>query len=1049
VYFRLLGPIEVHDRGSVHRVGSLKEQCVLAALLIEAGRTVSAQALADRLWDEPPLSARETLQAYVSRLRKMLKAVDVGTAAIKGGSAGYRIDAEPEQIDLRRFEHLVVKARGLAASDPVGAVRIAREAEALWGGEPLAGLTSEWALAVRSALLERRHSVVLLRIELELRTGTDVDRLVGELTELTTGGPVDQAAVALLMTALCYAGRQDEALAVFQRTAERLAGSRLRVRPRAQLIQLRAAILNGEIVPPGSDPGYGSGRGSAVPAAAGAQAVAVVRDTLGPDPKRFLGRDREIDDLLAVIRQEQRPNDHVVLVSVDGMPGVGKSAFALRLAHRLRPHCPGGSLQLNLRSHHPCGSALGPHEALIELLEAIGTPAGEIGRADTTDALATLWRRRSGRRQLLLVLDDVADATQVAALVPSAPGSVVLTTSRRRLSGLADAHHRTLRLFGRDESRALMRNITGLDAVDDDEQLGRVVDRCGGLPLALSVAAANLLARPSWGLKDLADRLTRSGTLPVGDPLTEPIRAAFAMSYDELDPALQTLLRRISAHPGHEFDLPAACALADEDSSVTDVLLDILVEYRLVEEPARHCYRIHDLLREYALHLGSTSHETHSALGRLLEYYTAAVQLACRKLYAHPRVLEPSVLPTRALPEIEAAPATEAWLARELPNIVTMARYALDHAVSPYFFLLPHLLMEHFDRHGHWQQAVELLTRAVVGTPTDSVAAAQLEVDLAAAYVRTGQTSEAMNAAERSLAMWKARRDLRGQADALYEVGRVGLHIRRMDKAVRALTEAAELFDRLGLDRGRAAATNYLGIVLFQIGQPDDASAHLISAVAVARSVGDRVVECDALTNLGNVCSATNRPNEALDHFRQAEEIAEQLADPYNLAALANNRGALLLKADDPEGALPSFQRAADQFHALGDTGNEIGALVNLADCHVRCSEHERAEALLGRALYLVEQVGDPLRRTQVQLAAGGLHLSLGRVDPALAAYHDALIHARDAAAAFEQAQAHRALDQVLRAAGDPAAARSHRRQARELYRRLNHPDAAIVASDD
>jgi DNA-binding SARP family transcriptional activator len=250
VYFRILGPVDLWVGECSHPVGPWKEQSILAVLLLEAGRVVSAQTLAERVWDERmPGRARETLQVYVSRLRGRLRLAGGKSGVITSSPAGgYRLNVEPDQVDVRRFSQLISSARAAsAARDPRRARELLVGAEELWRGDPLEGLTGQWAESTRQALLERRRGALVARLGLDLQLEADRGDAISELTELVQAGRIDQSAIEMLMGALAGSGREDEALAVYRSARVRLR-EELGVDPRPELKALHQRILRGEPV---------------------------------------------------------------------------------------------------------------------------------------------------------------------------------------------------------------------------------------------------------------------------------------------------------------------------------------------------------------------------------------------------------------------------------------------------------------------------------------------------------------------------------------------------------------------------------------------------------------------------------------------------------------------------------------------------------------------------------------------------------------------------------------------------------------------------------
>lgn len=1044
MYFRVLGPIELWNEDRQFPAGTLKEQQVLAVLLLEAGRAVSAHTLADRVWDDrPPQKARETLQVYVSRLRGHLKAAGDHVGLIgNSGPGGYRLDAAIEQVDFRHFERLIVRARAAASKpDPELARTLLRQAEKLWRGDALGGLSGVWVEATRQALAERRRSATLTRIELDLRLGGHRDDLISELIALSAEQRVDQTAVGLLMRALSDVGRQDEALATYRSTRDRLRDE-LGVDPRVELQALHQRILRGE-------PRLGLGTSlqptPAVPAP----------DTIDRDPPHLVGRDAELSELLAAIERDLRTVSSVAIYALDGMPGVGKTALAVRAARRLRAHCSDGALQLNLRAHDLHQPPLSAREALTRLLEDVAVPPAELGRTDSLDGLAALWRRRTSGRRLLLLLDDVANAEQIAPLLPTTSGSIVLLTSRHRLAGVTDARHHTVPLLSHEATQTLLERVTGREFVEQAEDLTRYVRRCAGLPLAISVSAAFLRGRPQWTLADLVDRLDLAAPTAT-DTLTGPIHAAFTASYQALPELSRTLLRRLAAHPGQEIGLHAAAALLGADPTATSLAADELVEQHLSEETERHRYRLHDLTREFALariELEGDQLATRQASARALDYYLATAIRAENRLRPYRRVLGQTVKSTVApLPSMENADDAQHWFDRECDNIIAIAAYAYQHRYRQHAALLPLTLAQHLDRRGHWVTAAEMLRQAreiaatAPAADLDDAVTPQITTDLAAALVRTGQLDAALSWASTALDLWIEHGDKRGQADALLEIGRIHWYARRLAAAHDAYRRSSQLHEQIGDRRGRVVADYHLSIIKFELGDAEEALQWAERLVQTARADGDLALECDVLTNLGEMHRLSGRFEEALGFFRSAHLLAQRLADPHNLAVLANNIGAVHDRLGNLDEALESFNDALRLFQALGDGRNLVDTLVHLAGARIRVAHLDEAATHVDRGFALAAQLNDPLRQARLHLVAGQLQRARNNRAEAVESLQTALTYAQRAAALLEQARVLHALGDICAEDQDETEAREHWRRAAELYRQLDHPDADLIA---
>src|ERR671922_2378071 len=362
--FCLLGPLLVRREGVPLPLGGPKLRTLLAILLLESNKVVSADHLVDSLWGEnPPETARNTLQVYVSQLRKLLSAGTLETAP-----PGYRLAVDPDAVDLLRFERLAVRGRtALAAGDPATAAEELAEALALWRGPPLADLAWEQFAQAEILRLDELHLATLEdRIDADLALGRHA-ALVAELDRLIAENPFRERLRAQLMLALYRSGRQADALAVYQR-ARRTLVDELGIEPGESLRQLERAIL-------AQDPSLNIPTG-------GPKSPRPVPTPATP----LLGRERELAALAELVRDEDTR-----LVTLTGIGGIGKTRLALELVKRLAPefrHGPGVATIATVRD--PTGVA----QALLEALEI-----PEVGQDPEEDLIRAL----SGLELLLLV----------------------------------------------------------------------------------------------------------------------------------------------------------------------------------------------------------------------------------------------------------------------------------------------------------------------------------------------------------------------------------------------------------------------------------------------------------------------------------------------------------------------------------------------------------------------------------------------------------------------------------------------------------------------
>src|SRR5271168_4303250 len=374
-----------------------------------------------------------------------------------------------------------------------------------------------------------------------------------------------------------------------------------------------------------------AGRGRPVPSGVGPNEAAVATRTLPRDIGSFTGRQRELQELVDAAASAAGPGGVVGIHAIGGMAGVGKTAFAVHAAHRLADRFPGGQIFLPLHGHTPGQQPVDPSDALASLLLTAGVPAGQIP-ADL-QARTGLWRDRLAGRQLLLVLDDAASSEQVRLLLPGTGGSLVLITSRRRLTALEDAQTISLDALPPGEAAGLLVRLAvrpGLSAADPG--VAEITRLCGCLPLAIGMLARQLYHHPAWTLAGRAAELAAAmDRLELLATENLSVAAAFDLSYDDLTAEQQRLFRRLGLHPGIDIDRYAVAALDGTDLPGARRGLEGLYGQYLLTEPAPGRYRMHDLIREHARALAGRldpGEDRERATGRLLDYYQHAAARA-------------------------------------------------------------------------------------------------------------------------------------------------------------------------------------------------------------------------------------------------------------------------------------------------------------------------------------------------------------------------------------------------------------------------------------
>lgn len=620
---RLFGGVEATVEGASVRVGGAAERALLALLALHAGQVVSVDRLIDALWRSGlPTDPGNALQVRVSKLRRALQAAGVPAGLLATRPPGYALDVDPDRVDVHRFARLAADARRSRDTEPDHAEQRYGEALDLWRGEPLAEFPDDWALAER-ARLEELHLTVLEELtDLRLRAGRHGDALA-DLERLVAEHPLRERLRVQQMRALYRAGRQADALAVFDDARRRLAED-LGLDPSPELVAVRDAVLRQD--PDLAGPAPATAPAATAPAAAAASATRPARAaTRAPVPAAdrtrapalparltsVVGRGDEVARVAALCAERR-------LVTLTGPGGAGKTTLATEAARAMAPAYGDDVTLVELAGVED------PAQVPTVVADALGVAGDGAAAADATHRLVAAM----ADRRALVVLDNCehlvdASARVTERLLATCPRLHVLATSREPLAvpGEIQLPVRPLPVPPPDAGRAdLERNdavrlfVDRARAADPSFALGEstapaVADICrrlDGLPLALELAAARVA---SLSLEQVAQRLSDRFVLLTGGPRTAAARqrtleATVAWSHDLLTPDEQVVFRRLAVfHGGWTLEAAeAVCAAPPIDRAAVLDLLTGLVARSLVVGGHEHGGRFSMLetLRMYA-----------------------------------------------------------------------------------------------------------------------------------------------------------------------------------------------------------------------------------------------------------------------------------------------------------------------------------------------------------------------------------------------------------------------------------------------------------------
>jgi len=706
---------------------------------------------------------------------------------------------------------------------------------------------------------------------------------------------------------------------------------------------------------------------------------------LPPAIPDFVGRTRLVNKLVALLRKSaNRVGGPPLVLAIAGQAGVGKTACAVRIAHRARRSFPFAQLYANLRGVE--AQRADPFTVLGDFLQSLGVDGSALPK--TLDGRSAMYRARLGGQRALVLLDNAADEAQVRPLLPGAAPSTVVVTSRSRLTSMEWARVFALDILNDDESITMLMQICGnVRAEGEIDSISRLVTLCGGLPLAIRISGARLAARPHMTISRLVQSMEREqdrlAVLRQGDL---EVRASLALSYDGQSDCARRLFRLLGLVQAVDLTVEVAGALAEMRRSEAEEVVESLAEAHLIEiagegSDGRVRYRFHDLLRVFArerLGLEDSDEAQVAALERMIGLLLATARDANA-------AMEPGALPRTGpnaaklwvdpdfRPTFHDSRQAIAWFTAERESLVTAVVQAEATGLCEHCWELADALPDFLELRGRWfdwRVTHEAGLRAARQAGNQHGIACMLR-DLAEVYRFLGHSAEGQSCLEEAVRLYAGLGDRRNQADALRGNAIALRNANRIREAKTCLDRSLALFLEVNEPRGEAYTLVALADLYREGDALGEASAALARAVEVFEDLGYQLWRGTALCSLGDVQRRQGDYEAASATLLSAVELFRAWEDRQWLSYALLGLGEVYRDRDLLDEAFSAFAEAHQLAHELGEVQMRARLLTQIGLLHRRCGRPADAQACWSEALDALRWLNSPDTAEVEQLLAG------------------------------------------------------------------------------
>jgi tetratricopeptide (TPR) repeat protein len=739
---------------------------------------------------------------------------------------------------------------------------------------------------------------------------------------------------------------------------------------------------------------------------------------LPADISDFTGRKDEIESILGHLNR----GETVAISAVAGMPGVGKSALAIHVAHRLAvAEFPDVQLYIDLRGAD--GNALEPADVLAQWLRAFGLDESSIPK-DLRERSSVFRSLLSGKRAIV-VLDNARDEVQVRPLLPGSQTCVAIVTSRRVLGALEGSTAVNLQILSEPEAVELLERLIDKARVQQELAAARkIVQLCGRLPLAIRIVGGTLKTKRHWVLSEYAQRLAdekaRLGHLKLSDL---DVRASFELSYCELTDSDASLFRYLGILEGKDFGAELAEMLTQGAGDAKDAM-ERLLEVQLLEAISRNRYQFHDLIRVFAqkkLHESETLEKCQDLrlkvsqllTERAVEFYNlldSEIRLGIsnrisQKRKEHIREIEERLFRSAVnwfAVEEEHLIAAVSWIKTQkewemlrtlisclsnplritcqwnkLEKITIIGLDSIKESNNQRFKIacqsnLGLCYLRQIKLEESKIIFLELLNK--LNEKDDVYISGVIKNNIGIIYQEQRDFPKALDYFFESLKIFQGLDQKEAIANCFNNIGVIYRASRKFVQAIDLFQQSVQIFFDLGDRHGASNALNNIGAMQHDFGSNEKAIECFQKSLTLSAQLGDLHGVGQALGNLGIVFHDQGKHEEALDLYTKSRNIFREINNKTLEAEHIKNIGTIYAGQEDYDNAINSFTASISIFEIIDNLYGVAHVLLEIGRLHVRTRQWTQAQNNLEESLDLFEKFDDSIGKGRCLAELGDLH---------------------------------------------------------------------------